>query len=152
MLGCEDYSLRVTSTRNELLLFVHKPNRGIRKRLANYKFEGSQPNTPSHNISARKLQVTRTLVTSHLSADDVADLAAGGKVSDYTNEEVGLAFLTSLNEFNNNQIGRGRVGQFTTEISRNARSEETARRNGQGAAEIGHASEGAAVEDVEAVL
>lgn len=70
-----------------------------------------------------------------------------------TRQKVESAFLTFLpEESNNHQTGRGRVGRFTTEISRNARSEETARRNGQRAAEIGHASERATVEDVEAVL
>lgn len=40
----------------------------------------------------------------------------------------------------------------TAQISRNPRSEKPARRHGQRAAEVDHAGEGAAVEDVEAVL
>lgn len=41
---------------------------------------------------------------------------------------------------------------LTAQISRNTRSEQPARRHGQRAAEVDHAGEGAAVEDVEAVL
>lgn len=41
---------------------------------------------------------------------------------------------------------------LTAQISRHARGEEPARRHGQRAAEVDHAREGAAVEDVEAVL
>jgi len=41
---------------------------------------------------------------------------------------------------------------LTAQISRNAGSEQPARRHGQRAAEVDHAREGAAVEDVEAVL
>jgi hypothetical protein len=40
----------------------------------------------------------------------------------------------------------------TAQISRNARSEQSTRRDGQRAAEIDHAGESAAVEDVETVL
>ena len=42
--------------------------------------------------------------------------------------------------------------KLTAQIRRNARSEQPARRHGQRAAEVDHAGEGAAVEDVEAVL
>jgi hypothetical protein len=42
--------------------------------------------------------------------------------------------------------------EHTAQISRNTRSEQPARRHGQRAAEVDHAGEGAAVEDVEAIL
>ena len=41
---------------------------------------------------------------------------------------------------------------LTVQISRNARSEKTSRRDGERAAEIDHASKRASMEDVEAVL
>lgn len=44
------------------------------------------------------------------------------------------------------------MADLTAQISRDARGEEPARRHGQRAAEVDHAREGAAVEDVEAVL
>jgi hypothetical protein len=44
------------------------------------------------------------------------------------------------------------IGGFTAQISRNNRSEQSARCYGQRAAEINHAGESAAVEDVEPIL
>lgn len=41
---------------------------------------------------------------------------------------------------------------LTAQVSRDTRSEQPARRHGQRTAEVDHAGEGAAVEDVEAVL
>ena len=86
---------------------------------------------------------TRTFVARHFGADDVADLAAGGQVGDCGH--VSISSRSSL-------LDRYREAVLTVQVSGNTRSEEAARCHGKGAAEVDHASERAAVEDVEAVL
>lgn len=97
-------------------------------------------------LDGRLLQ--RTFIARDLRANDIADLAAGGKIRNY-NVHLISTFLNTSHTFHDIV---SEDGYHTAQISRNTRSEQPARRHGQRTAEVDHAGEGAAVEDVEAVL
>jgi hypothetical protein len=74
------YSLRMAAPRHKLFLLVCEADRSVRERLADYYPISISINPRPHR---RNRRCKRTFITRHLRANDIADLAAGGKIRDY---------------------------------------------------------------------
>ena len=119
------------------------------------KWDNNRPFAALSNreeLDGRLLQ--RTFIARDLRANDIADLAAGGKIRNYTHTLNQYPYLSNISP--SFIVKRftidGWMEILTAQISRNTRSEKSTRRHGQRAAKVDHAGEGAAVEDVEAIL
>jgi hypothetical protein len=155
------YSLSVASSCHKLMFLVHEADGRVRERLADYSTLSVSvsviPSTQPHSWNRRKTtrrsrQKQRTFIARHLSLNDISDLAAGGEIGDCEHCVSPTMPKRMLHRVRSMIREEQKQGSLTAQISRNARSEQSTRCYGQRAAEIDHAGESAAVEDVEAVL